>query len=369
LDKKLIYKIAISLIPGIGSINAKKLIAYTGSLEGVFSEKRQNLMRIPGIGEFLARQVSNKSIFEKAEKEIAYLNENKVKAMFYLDKEYPERLKQCADAPIIIYQKGTCNLNALKMVSVVGTRNSTQRGRDICDKIVAEIGRYHPKTVIVSGLAYGIDVTAHKAALKNKLKTLAVLAHGLSTLYPSVHQSVANEIVNQGALITDFISPDKPERNNFVKRNRIIAGLSDATIVVESGIKGGALITADMANSYNRDVFAFPGRVSDQWSKGCNRLIFTNKAYLIETLYDLEYIMGWEREPAVQKVIQTSLFHDLNHEERLITDLLQHNEHLSIDQISLKLQFPVSKVSSLLLNLEFKGLVKSLPGKSYKLFR
>jgi len=369
LDEKLAYKIAISLIPGIGSINARKLIAYTGSLEGVFSEKWQNLMKIPGIGEHLSRKVSDKSILKKAEAEIKYLENHQVKAMFYLDKDYPERLKQCVDAPIILFQKGDCDLNTLKTVSVVGTRNATQRGRDLCHKLVAEIGEYHPETIIVSGLAYGIDVAAHKAALKSNLKTVAVLAHGLSTLYPSIHRSVANEIVNQGVLLTDFISSDLPERNNFIKRNRIIAGLSDATVVVESGIKGGALITADLANSYNRDVFAFPGRVSDAWSKGCNRLIFTNKAFLIENLRDLEYIMGWEREPNKPKAIQTSLFQDLNHEERLITELLQENEQLSIDQISLKLQFQVSKVSFLLLNLEFKGLVKSLPGKSYKLFR
>ena len=369
MDKKLVYKIAISLIPGIGSINARKLIAYTGSLEGVFSEKRQTLMKIPGIGETLSRKVSDKSILEKAELEIKYLDEHRVKAMFYLDKDYPERLRQCTDAPIMLFQKGECDLNSLKIISVVGTRNATQRGRDLCQKLIAEITKYHPETVIVSGLAYGIDVAAHKAALKNDLKTVAVLAHGLSTLYPSLHRSVANEIINQGALVTDFISSELPERNNFVKRNRIIAGLSDATIVVESGIKGGALITADLANSYNRDVFAFPGRVSDDWSKGCNRLIFTNKAFLIEDLRDLEYIMGWEREPNNPKVIQTSLFQNLNHEEHLIVELLQENDQLSIDQISLKLQFPISKVSFLLLNLEFKGLIKSLPGKSYKLFR
>lgn len=326
-------------------------------------------MKIPGIGDYLSRRVSNKTILEKAEKEIIYLNENRVQAMFFLDKNYPERLKQCADAPIMLYQQGSCDLNARQIISVVGTRNATQRGRDLCDKLIGEIGQTHPQTIVVSGLAYGIDVASHKAALQNKLQTVAVLAHGLSTMYPAVHRNIASEIVGQGALVTDFIHSELPEKNNFVKRNRIIAGLSDATIVVESGNKGGALITADLANSYNRDVFAFPGRVSDTWSKGCNRLIFTNKAFLIESLRDLEYIMGWERTKSRPEAQQTSLFQELDQDEKLITGLLQENEQLSMDQISVKLQFPVSKVSSLLLTLEFKGLVKSLPGKTYKLFR
>lgn len=364
----LTYKIGLSLIPGIGPITAKKLIAYSGSLEAVFSQSRKNLLKIPGIGNQLSKNIADKSILEKAEKEKEFIKEYNVKTFFYLDKGYPEKLKHCEDAPVMLFHKGNGNLNKQKIISIVGTRNATQFGKEICNKFVEELSRKHPDTLIVSGLAYGIDITAHKAALRNGLETVAVLGHGLKTLYPSAHRSIAKKIIEQGALLTDFLSYELPERNNFVKRNRIIAGLSDATIVVESGIKGGALITANIANSYNRDVFAFPGRISDSWSKGCNRLIISHQAALIEGVKDLEYIMGWEAKKEKTSGVQKKLFTELDEDEKNIVEIISQNGELTLDHISIKTNFPVSKTSSILLNLEFKGLIKSLPGKLYKLY-
>ena len=361
------YKIGISLIPGIGPVTAKKLIAYTGGIEGVFSESTKNLKKIPGIGNHLAKNISNKSILSRAEEEIAFIEEYKLRTYFYLDKQYPERLKHCEDAPVMLFQKGECDLNQPKILSIVGTRNATAYGKDFCDEFIKALQQNHPESVVVSGLAYGIDVAAHKAALRNKLETVAVLAHGFKTMYPATHRTIAKKIIKQGALITEFLSTDTPEKNNFVKRNRIIAGLSDATIVVESGPKGGALITADIANSYNRDVFAVPGRATDKWSKGCNQLIISNKAALIQSVSDLEYMLGWEVRKNKPLHIQKDLFAGLNEDEKLILDPLKENGELTIDQISLKVQAPVSKVSSVLLGLEFKGIVKSLPGRVYKL--
>jgi len=361
--KGLKYKIGISLIPGIGPVNAKKLISYTGSPEAVFKESKNNLCKIPDIGKSLPEKIADKSILEKAEKEVEFIKKFKIHAHFYLDPDYPERLRHCHDAPIMLFQKGENELNVAKVINIVGTRRATQRGRELCNRFISDLSERYPEILIVSGLAYGIDITAHKAALNNKLKTVAVLAHGLSTIYPSVHRNIAKNIVHQGSLITEFLSHELPEKPNFVKRNRIIAGLSDATIIVESGKKGGALITADLANSYNRDVFAFPGRVSDTWSKGCNRLILTNRAALIEDVSNFEYIMGWTSQE--NKSIQKELFVELENEEEKLVIILKEHDHLSLDKISLLADMPVSLTSSTLLSLEFKGMVKSLPGKVY----
>ena len=366
-DNSLIYKIGISLIPGIGPITAKKLIAYCGSPEGVFTESRKRLEKIPDIGSHLSTKITDKSVLEKAEKEIKFIENYNLTTFFYLDKDYPERLRHCNDAPVMLFQKGNCDLNKPKIVSIVGTRNATQRGRDTCNKFVAELSENHPDLIVVSGLAYGIDIAAHKAALKNNLDTITVLGHGLSTIYPPVHRSIAKEIVEHGSLLTEFLSYELPEKPNFVKRNRIIAGLADATVVIESGKKGGALITADIANSYNRDVFAFPGRVSDTWSKGCNWLILTNKAALIEGVSNLEYIMGWNADKKNKEVIQTELFHELDEDDTTVSNILKESGDLTIDQISIMANSPVSKISSVLLNLEFKGIVKCLPGRVYKI--
>lgn len=364
-DELLRYKIGISQIPGIGSINAKKLIAYTGSVEAVFKEKKKHLLKIPGIGETLADVIVKHQNLSKAEAEIEFIRKYDIHYHFYLDAAYPERLSQCSDAPIMLFYKGEIDFNHPKVISIVGTRNATDYGKEITSKLIAELALRHKDIIVVSGLAYGIDICAHRASLKNNVATVAVLAHGLSTLYPAVHRNTAKEIISHGALVTDFTSDIQPERNNFIKRNRIIAGLADATIVVESGAEGGALITADLANSYDRDVFAVPGRVNDPWSKGCNKLIKTNKAAMVETVEDLEYLMGWDSGKAEPR--QMSLFQNLTDEEQIVVNLLKEENNLMIDIMCLRANMPVNQVSSLLLKLEFMGLIKSLPGKVYRL--
>jgi DNA processing protein len=359
------HKIALSMISGIGSINAKKLIAFFGDAEHIFKAKKADLIKVQGIGAFLANEILNKSVLDNAEKEMVFLEKNGIKSYFLLDKEYPERLKHCEDSPIIMYFKGNANLNKQKIISIVGTRNATQYGKEHCNELVKNLQINGHNPLIVSGLAYGIDICAHKAALKNNLSTIAVLGHGLRTLYPASHKKFAREIIDSGGLLTEFSGKAKLDPSNFVKRNRIIAGMADATIVVESGAKGGSLITADIANSYNRDVFAFPGRVNDKQSIGCNRLIKTNRAALIENINDLEYMLGWEKHK--KQAIQKQLFIELSADEQTVVDALKAEENSSIDIICLKTNFPMSKVSSILLKLEFSGLVKSFPGKIYKL--
>jgi len=368
VDNQLLYKIAISFIPKIGPVNAKKLIAYVGSLEGVFKEKKRILVKIPGIGETLAKIIIKNNVIEEAKREIEFINKYNLKTYFFLDKDYPNRLKECYDSPILLYMKGDVDLNNSKIISIIGTRKATDYGKSICDKLITDINARGHNPVIVSGLAYGIDVQAHKSALNNNFKTIAVLGHGLNLIYPVAHSSVAKDIIKNGGLLTEFKSNSKNDKGNFVRRNRIIAGMSDATIVVESAKKGGALITADIANSYNRDVFAFPGNINNKYSEGCNRLIKSHKAALIESVADLEYILGWEQNKK-PKAIQTKIFNELSTEEKTIVNLLKKDDKLNIDIIRIKTELSISKISALLLNLEFNGIVKSLPGKVYGLIK
>ncbi|MEI6048773.1 MAG: DNA-processing protein DprA [Bacteroidota bacterium] len=359
------HKIALGLIPRIGDINARKLVSHFGCVEAVFHEPYRNLIKIPGIGSEIAKYITDRSYLDAAEKEADYITKNNIKCYFYLDNDYPFRLRQCDDSPVVFFFMGNCDLNASKILSVVGTRNATTRGRETCDKIIGGLAAGHPDLIIVSGLAYGIDIASHKAALANNLQTIGVLGHGFKTTYPAVHASVAKTLVNNGGLLTDFLSDALPERNNFLKRNRIIAGISDATLVVESGVKGGALITADIANSYNRDVFAVPGRLDDQWSAGCNNLIRSNKAALTECSDDIEFFLDWKPEKS-KPPIQRTLFSDLDDTEKLIYELLTKEGELTIDTICRSLEIPVYKLSSMLLQMEFKGLVKCYPGNVYK---
>jgi DNA processing protein len=365
-DISLKHKIALGLIPRVGDINARKLVYHIGSVEGVFSESYKSLMRIRGIGSGLAKYICERSYLEKAEKEADYVTKNNIRTFFYLDDDYPYRLRQCEDSPVVFFFKGNSDPDAPRMLSVVGTRNATTRGRDICDRIISGLSRKYPDMIIVSGLAYGIDIAAHKAALANNLRTIAVLGHGLKTIYPSLHHSTASTILTQGGLVTDFLSDELPERNNFIKRNRIIAGLSDATLIIESGIKGGALITADIANSYNRDVFAVPGRPEDQWSAGCNRLIKRNQAALVESPEDIEYYLNWIPEKESMPV-QRLLFGDLSDEEKLVFDNISREGEMNIDSLSRHVGMPVFKLSSLLLQMEFNGILKCYPGNVYRI--
>jgi DNA processing protein len=359
------HKIALGLIPRIGDINARKLVSHFGSVEAIFHESYRNLITIPGIGSGIAKYISDRSYLDAAEKETEYILKNNIRTYFYLDNDYPFRLRQCDDSPVVFFFKGNCDLNASKILSVVGTRNATIRGKEICDKIISQLAGGHPDLIIVSGLAYGIDIASHKAALANNLQTIGVLGHGFKTTYPSVHASTATAMVNKGGLLSDFLSDALPERNNFIKRNRIIAGISDATLVVESGTKGGALITADIANSYNRDVFAVPGRPDDQWSSGCNSLIRSNKASLVENSDDIEYFLNWKPEKA-KPPVQRTLFSELDESEKSVFELLSKEGELTIDTICRTLDIPVYKLSSILLQMEFKGILKCSPGNVYR---
>lgn len=360
------HKIALGLIPRIGDINARKLVSHIGSVEGVFSEPYSNLVKIPGIGANLAKYICERSYIESAEKEAEYVAANGIRTFFYLDNDYPYRLRQCDDSPVVFFFKGNCDLNAQRLLSIVGTRNASSRGKELCDKIISNLAQGHPDLIIVSGLAYGIDIAAHKAALTNKLQTIGVLGHGFKTTYPSVHRSTANAMISNGGLITDFLSDTLPERNNFIKRNRIIAGLSDATLVVESGIKGGALITADIANSYNRDVFAVPGRPEDQWSSGCNSIIKRNKAALVENADDIEYYLDWKPEKS-KLPVQRLLFNEMSDEEKIIYENVSREGEMDIDSICRATEMPVYKLSALLLQMEFNGIVKCFPGNLYRI--
>lgn len=360
------YKIAISLIPGIGSVTARNLIAWVGSVEGVFREKEKNLMKIPGVGEVNAQRIVSQNVLERAKREVDFIRKNQIQTFFYLDENYPVRLKNCSDAPVILYYKGQANLNERRVISVVGTRSATNYGKEICDELIKSFSEKSYPVLVISGLAYGIDVHAHKACLKYHVPTVGVFAHGLDTVYPSLHAPIATKMLENGGLITDFISETKIERQNFLRRNRIIAGLADATVIVESAEKGGALVTADIANSYNRDVFAFPGRNTDVFSRGCNKLIKFNEAVLVENQADIEKNMSWDVKAKPSKTIQPSLFVELSPEEQKLVDLLKGGDRF-VDEITIETQLSMSKVSALLLGLEFKGLVVSLPGKMYRL--
>jgi len=370
-DETLKYKIGVTLIKGIGNSLAKNLIAYIGSVEGVFKERQQNLAKIPGIGEILSKEIVSQNVLKRAGEEIEFISKNKIETHYFTDRNYPFRLKECADSPILIYTKGNCNLNDGKFIGIVGTRNATETGKDNCKKLVAELATMQPNSTIVSGLAYGIDICAHKAALDAGLPTIGVLGHGLDRIYPPAHRPTAVKMLQDGALLTEYLSQTNPDRPNFVQRNRIIAGLCDALVVVESAVKGGALITAEIANDYNRDVFAFPGRVTDEWSAGCNALIRNNKASLIESAEDLLLFMSWEKQNATsEKTVQTTLFLDLSDEEKeIVSTLRQYSEGIHVNELAIVLARPISRISSTLLEMEFKGLVKCLPGSVYRIVK
>lgn len=364
MESQRIFQIGISLIPGVGDKVAKTLIAHCGSAEAVFKEKKTALLKISGIGSKVAESVSTQSVLSRAEEEWNFVQKNDITPIFYLEPEYPQRLKLCEDGPVMIYYKGNADLNKRQIIAIVGTRNATSYGIDFCKDFIEEMKPFNP--LVISGLAYGIDITAHKESLKNGIPTIGVLAHGLDRVYPSLHRKVADQMLQNGGLLTEFISETNPDRENFPKRNRIVAGISDAVIVVEAAKKGGALITAEIANSYNREVFAVPGNLGSPFSEGCNNLIKTNKAAMITSVMDLGYILGWEQEE--KKVIQPQLFLELEGIEKQIADLLrERGGREELDKICLLLKIPVSKALRHLMGLELKGVVKNEPGKVYSL--
>jgi len=364
-EDKLLYYIALTLLPGVGDILGKKLIALCGGAEAVFREPKRHLKKMPRIGDLLAKVSANPEVLVRAEQELTFIERYRIKPLCFTDPDYPHRLKNCLDSPILLYYKGMADLNAEHIIGIVGTRNATDYGRIVTGDLIS--GLVEQKVVVVSGLAYGIDSCAHQQALDSGLDTIGVLAHGLDRVYPWLHRPLAEKMVTQGGLVTEFLSRTKPDRANFPRRNRIIAGLCDAIVVVEAGKKGGALITADIANSYNRDVFAIPGRVTDACSEGTNSLIRTNRAALIQNASDLEYMMGWKENRGGHHITQRKIFLEMTPMEEAVVALLQQNGPMGVDDIADKAKIPVSKMSASLLNLEFEGVIKCCPGKVYSL--
>ena len=360
------FQIALTLIPGVGDINGKKLINHCGGVEAIFKEKKHNLLKIPGIGEYVANSIHNHEIFDKVDKELLFIEKYNIKPLFYLDKAYPSRLKNCIDGPLLMYYMGNADLNKPKVISIVGTRKATEYGKDITKKLVNDIAS--EDVLVVSGLAYGIDTYSHKAAVEANIATVGVLAHGLDMLYPALNKPLAEKMLKNGGLLTEFRSNTNPDRENFPKRNRIIAGMADAVIVVEAARHGGALITAEIANTYNKDVFAVPGRLTDIFSEGCNHLIKTNKAVLIESAEDLIYLMSWEKTEGAKKNVQQKLFIEFTPDEKIIYDLIFEKNTIAIDEIIGLCNLPSSKVATALLNMEFNSIIKCFPGKIYKLY-
>jgi DNA processing protein len=365
MQRELLYQIALTLIPNIGDVNAKALINHFGSAEAIFNAPKKVLDEIDGIGSIRAASIRNFKDFSRAEEEIAFIKKYQITPLFITDKNYPVRLLNCYDSPPMLYYKGNADLNASKIVAIVGTRNHHDYGKKICEKLVEEL--MNEEIIIVSGLAFGIDTIAHKASLKNNLQTIGVLAHGLDRIYPPQNTSLAKEMISSGGLLTEFRSNTNPDKQNFPGRNRIVAGIADATIVIESGIKGGSLITAELANGYNKDVFAFPGRVDDLKSEGCHYLIKNNKAALITSANDLLESMGWKKSKKISPKKQRELFIELTVEEKVIVDILQIADQIQIDELYFKSKLSSSAVAQALLMLEMQGIVSSLPGKIYKL--
>lgn len=364
-DQDLIYALALQHIPKIGDVTAKKLISHCGSAEAVMNEKKQHLLKIDGIGTLMLRALYNRNYLKEAENELRFIKDNNITCLYFTDDDYPKRLKHCIDSPILLFQAGNVNLKNQRIISIVGTRKITTYGVAFCEKLVEQLVPFDP--VIVSGFAYGTDITAHKSAIKHKLQTIGCLAHGLDQIYPKSHKRYMVDVEQHGGFLTDFWSTDVFDRNNFLKRNRIIAGISEATIVIESAEKGGSLVTADIANSYNRDVFAVPGRVTDTQSIGCNNLIKTQQAHVLSNPLDVPYILNWELDTKEIPIVQKQLFVELTAEEKVIFNFLKDQGKQLLDVIALQCDMPTFKVASILLTMELKGVTRPLPGKLFEL--
>jgi DNA processing protein len=365
MSNDLLYQIALTLLPNIGDVHAKALVNIYGDAESIFKAKLKELESLEGIGTVRANSIKAFTDFRSSEDEIKFIEQYKIKPLFINDKEYPQRLLNCYDSPALLYYRGNADLNVSKIISVVGTRNFSEYGKTVCEKLVEELQQ--PDILVVSGLAFGIDTISHKAALKNGHQTIGVLAHGLDRIYPPPNKNLAKQMVEQGGLLTEFISNTNPDKQNFPKRNRIVAGMCDALLVVESGKKGGSLITAELANSYNKDVFAIPGRTNDTKSEGCNYLIKNNKASLVTCANDLLELMNWnETKKGVHKK-QRELFIELTADEKKVIDILQTQDTIQIDQLYFKSALSSSAVAAALLSLEMQGILLSLPGKVFKL--
>ncbi|WP_413999758.1 DNA-processing protein DprA [Flavobacterium sp. W1B] len=362
-EQDLFYLLALQRVEGVGDIMAKKLLTHCGSAEAVFKTKTAQLYAIDGVGSMLLKNLKDKSVFDKANKELEFIKSNGINVVHFQDENYPDRLKHCIDGPALLFTSGNIDLKNRKIISIVGTRQITSYGSEFCRKLIEDLAPLNP--IIVSGFAYGVDILAHQLAMENNLQTIGVLAHGLNQIYPKTHKKYVARMEQNGGFITEFWSSSNPDKENFVRRNRIVAGMSEATIVIESAERGGSLITANMANDYNRDVFAVPGRTTDKYSAGCNNLIKTQRANLLNSAADLIYILNWDLEKEV-KPVQKQLFISLDEDEQKVYDYLLKTGKELMDIIALNCDFPIYKISGLLLNMELKGVVRPLPGKLFE---
>ncbi|MEL1239975.1 DNA-processing protein DprA [Flavobacterium flavipallidum] len=360
---ELFYTLALLKVEGVGDIMAKKLMNHCGSAEAVFKTKSQKLAAIDGVGSMLLKNLKDESVFDKANKELEFIQNNSINVSYFQNENYPDKLKHCVDAPVLLFTAGNIDLKNRKIISIVGTRQITSYGTEFCKKLIEDLAPLDP--VIVSGFAYGVDIVAHQHAMEHNLQTIGVLAHGLNQIYPKNHKKYMAKMEQNGGFMTEFWSSSNPDKENFVKRNRIVAGMAEATIVIESAERGGSLITANMANDYNRDVFAVPGRTTDKYSTGCNNLIKTQKANVLTSAADLIYMLNWDikEEP---KAVQKQLFVSLDNDEQKIYDYLLKTGKELMDIIALECEFPIYRVSSILLNMELKGVIRPLPGKLFE---
>ncbi|HUH51234.1 MAG TPA: DNA-processing protein DprA [Flavobacterium sp.] len=363
-SNQLFHTLALMRTEGIGDISAKKLLAHFGSAEQMFSATKKDFKGISRFNKSLAENILNKSTFKRAEQEVLFVEREQLKTHFYQGDDYPEKLRHCADAPILLFSSGDFDMKNPKVLSIVGTRKSTSYGVSFCKELLRDLASLNP--LIVSGFAFGTDISAHLAALDNKLQTVGVLAHGFDRIYPAEHKKHIAKMNQSGGFLTEFWSESTPVKENFVRRNRIVAGISEATIVIESASKGGSLITANLANDYSREVFAVPGKVTDFYSQGCNDLIRTQRANLITSAQDVLYLLNWDLSIKKEKVIQKELFLDLDPEQKKIYDHLQTHGKDLLDMIARSCEMPVYKVASVLFDLELKGLIRPLQGKMFE---
>ena len=367
-EREQICCIALNMVPGIGHIGARRLMEGMKNATDVFALRQEIPDRIPEVNPQISVALDCPQALARAEQEYEFLQKNRIRCLTYFDEDYPSRLRECEDAPIVLFYRGNANLNATHFINMVGTRKATDYGAQLCDSFLRDLKGLCPDAVVVSGLAYGIDICAHRNALQHDLATVAVLAHGLDRIYPSAHRNTAVSMLQKGGLLTEFTSGTFPDKHNFVSRNRIVAGMCDATIVVESAAKGGSIITAELAESYHRDCFAFPGRIDDEYSRGCNQLIRDNKASLLLSAEDFVQALGWDAKHQFKMAnVQRTLFLDLTPEEQKIIDLLKQRGGLQINTLVVDTNIPVQKMNAILFELEMKGVIRALAGGVFQL--
>lgn len=360
------YQIALTMVPNIGAVQAKILAEHFESAAAIFQASQKELSSIENIGTVRAGNIKRFTDFSAAEAEIRFIEQYKIQPLFITTPDYPQRLLHCSDAPAMLYYRGNADLNAAKVISIIGTRACTHYGRQITEKLIADLSG--TGILVVSGLALGVDAVAHKAALTHLTPTVGVLAHGLGTLYPHQHKSLAREMVEMGGLLTEFGRDVQPDKYNFPRRNRIVAGIADATVVIETAIKGGSMITAELAHGYNRDVFAFPGKTTDSRSEGCNHLIRQHKASLLTNAQQLLEMMGWEVPATLQTAASAPpILPALSPEEQMIVTICREKDCTHIDELYTKSNLPPSVVTAAILQLELTGILVVLPGKMHQL--